>query len=129
MYLVSMYFISLYCDQRELHVLPHSFPTRRSSGLLGPLRGAGSDAGHATPRLAEALRMLAGEQPLYLQQPSVFYFPGLAQRPFFERSDFAWAGGGNNFLFVGKPLPRQHVSNRRSAPCIGFGGKIGRAHV
>src|SRR3546814_18146532 len=32
------------------------------------------------------------------------------------------AGGGNNFLFVGKPLPRQHVSNRRSAPCIGFGG-------
>src|SRR3546814_19842404 len=36
--------------------------------------------------------MLAGEQPLYLQQPSMFYFPGLAQRPFFERSDFAWAG-------------------------------------
>src|SRR3546814_1410722 len=25
-------------------------------------------------------------------QPSMFYFPGLAQRPFFERSDFAWAG-------------------------------------
>src|SRR3546814_18457594 len=36
--------------------------------------------------------MLAGEQPLYLQQPSMFYFPGLAQRPFFERSDFAWPG-------------------------------------
>jgi hypothetical protein len=60
--------------------------------LLGQLRGAGIDARSATPRVAEALRMLAGEQPLYLQQPSMFYFPGLAQRPFFERSDFAWAG-------------------------------------
>ncbi|HET6525950.1 aspartyl/asparaginyl beta-hydroxylase domain-containing protein [Sphingopyxis sp.] len=59
--------------------------------LLGQLRHAGVDAGTATPRVAEALRMLAGEQPLYLQQPNMFYFPGLAQRPFFERSDFDWA--------------------------------------
>lgn len=59
--------------------------------LLGQLRGAGIDAGSATPRVAEALRMLAGEQPLFLQQPSMFYFPGLAQRPFFERADFDWA--------------------------------------
>ncbi|MBR2172250.1 MAG: aspartyl/asparaginyl beta-hydroxylase domain-containing protein [Sphingopyxis sp.] len=58
--------------------------------LLGQLRGAGIDAGTATPRVAEALRMLAGEQPLYLQQPSMFYFPGLAQRPFFDRADFDW---------------------------------------
>lgn len=58
--------------------------------LLGQLRGAGIDAGTATPRVAEALRMLAGEQSLYLQQPSMFYFPGLAQRPFFDRTDFDW---------------------------------------
>ena len=58
--------------------------------LLGQLRGAGIDAAGATPRVAEALRILAGEQPLYLQQPSMFYFPGLAQRPFFERADFKW---------------------------------------
>ncbi|QCB55045.1 aspartyl/asparaginyl beta-hydroxylase domain-containing protein [Sphingopyxis sp. PAMC25046] len=61
--------------------------------LLVQLRGAGIDAGTATPRVAEALRMLAGEQPLYVQQPNMFYFPGLAQRPFFERSDFGWAEG------------------------------------
>lgn len=58
--------------------------------LLGQLRGAGIDAASATPRVAEALRVLAGEQPLYLQQPSMFYFPGLAQRRFFERTDFEW---------------------------------------
>jgi len=58
--------------------------------LLGQLRSAGIDAGTATPRVAEALRMLAGEQTLYLQQPSMFYFPGLAQRPFFDRANFDW---------------------------------------
>lgn len=58
--------------------------------LLGQLAKAGIDRRNAPPRVAEALRMLAGEQPLYLQQPSMFLFPGLAQRPFFERSDFDW---------------------------------------
>lgn len=61
--------------------------------LLSQLRGAGIDAARATPRVASALRLLAGEQPLYLQQPSMFYFPGLAQRPFFDRADFDWVAG------------------------------------
>ena len=59
--------------------------------LLGQLRDAGIDARNAAPRVAQALRLLAGEQPLYLQQPNMFYFPGLAQRPFFDRSEFDWA--------------------------------------
>ena len=58
--------------------------------LLGQLRHVGIDRANAAPRVAEALRMLAGEQPLYQQQPSMFYFPGLAQRAFFDRSDFDW---------------------------------------
>ncbi len=61
--------------------------------LLDQLRGAGIDAANATPRVAVALRLLAGEQALHLQQPSMFYFPGLAQRPFFDRADFDWAAG------------------------------------
>ena len=58
--------------------------------LFGQLRDAGIDARTATPRVAEALRILAGDQQIYLQQPSMFYFPGLAQRPFFDRADFEW---------------------------------------
>ena len=58
--------------------------------LLAQLGAAGIDRGTAPPRVAEALRMLAGEQPLYLQQPGMFYFPGLAQQPFFDRADFDW---------------------------------------
>lgn len=64
-----------------------------SDHLLEQLRRAGIDAASATPRVAEALRMLAGEQPLYLQQPNMFYFPGLVQQPFFERAEFDWVAG------------------------------------
>src|SRR3546814_5991444 len=32
---VLLFFFSLYGDLRDLHVLTHSFPTRRSSDLLG----------------------------------------------------------------------------------------------
>ncbi len=42
------------------------------------------------PRLSHALDLLTGKTQLYLQQPSMFYFPGLPQRPFYERSEFAW---------------------------------------
>lgn len=42
------------------------------------------------PRVAHALDLLTGKTPLYLQQPSMFYFPGLPQRAFYERDEFDW---------------------------------------
>lgn len=54
--------------------------------LAGTRRGGG---GHS-PRTQQALDLLAGRTELYLQQPSMFYFPGLAQRAFFEREEFGW---------------------------------------
>ncbi|MDH2134079.1 aspartyl/asparaginyl beta-hydroxylase domain-containing protein [Sphingobium yanoikuyae] len=42
------------------------------------------------PRIAQATDLLLGKTPLYLQQPSMFYFPGLPQRAFYERDEFAW---------------------------------------
>lgn len=42
------------------------------------------------PRFAEALAIASGKQPVYLQQPTSFYFPGLPQRPWYEREDFPW---------------------------------------
>src|SRR5205085_10453886 len=35
------------------------------------------------PRFAEALGIAAGKQPVYLQQPTSFYFPGLPQRAWY----------------------------------------------
>ncbi len=42
------------------------------------------------PRIAHATDLLLGKRDLYLQQPSMFYFPGLPQRAFYERTEFDW---------------------------------------
>jgi Aspartyl/Asparaginyl beta-hydroxylase len=53
-------------------------------------------AAEAGPRLDEALAIMLGRKPLYLppvaypQRPSVFHFPGLPPRPFYEREEFDW---------------------------------------
>ncbi|MGQ0559539.1 MAG: aspartyl/asparaginyl beta-hydroxylase domain-containing protein [Sphingosinicella sp.] len=58
--------------------------------LLDELQAAGIDEGSASPRMRQALAILLGRQPVYLQQPNMFYFPGLPQRPFYEREEFGW---------------------------------------
>jgi hypothetical protein len=42
------------------------------------------------PRFAEALAIASGKQPVYLQQPTSFYFPGLPQRAWYSRDSFPW---------------------------------------
>ena len=42
-------------------------------------------------RLAHAMDMLKSKRSIYPQQPSVFYYPYLAQRQFWERDEFEWA--------------------------------------
>jgi hypothetical protein len=49
------------------------------------------DAKAAGPRFEEALDILFGRRQIYLQQPSVFYFPGLPQKQFYEPEQFDWA--------------------------------------
>jgi hypothetical protein len=41
-------------------------------------------------RLRHAVEILTGERELFLQGPSIFYYPYLAQRQFFERDEFEW---------------------------------------
>lgn len=43
-------------------------------------------------RTAQAIDLLLGRTQLYLQNPTSFYYPGLAQRQFFEREEFDWLG-------------------------------------
>ncbi|MFU8764630.1 MAG: aspartyl/asparaginyl beta-hydroxylase domain-containing protein [Haliea sp.] len=44
----------------------------------------------ALPRFSESLDIACGKRPVQLQQPTRFYFPGLPQRAFYERSEFPW---------------------------------------
>ncbi len=41
-------------------------------------------------RVGTAIDMLLGKKQLYLQEPSSFYFPGLPQKQFYERTEFDW---------------------------------------
>ena len=47
-------------------------------------------AGEMSPRVAQSVDLLLGRRELYLQQPSMFYFSGLPQRPFYAREEFTW---------------------------------------
>lgn len=44
----------------------------------------------ATPALRHAVDLLQGRSEIYLQQPTMFYYPGLPQRAFYERREFDW---------------------------------------
>jgi aspartyl/asparaginyl beta-hydroxylase (cupin superfamily) len=61
--------------------------------LEGALAEAGFPAGRRPPRFQESLDLLAGRRQttLQLQRPTSYYFPGLPQRRYYERSEFPWA--------------------------------------
>jgi hypothetical protein len=65
---------------------------RFAETMAASIAAAGLEGRDIPPRVGEAIDLLMGRRELYLQQPSMFYYPGLAQRPFFERGDFGWAG-------------------------------------
>jgi aspartyl/asparaginyl beta-hydroxylase (cupin superfamily) len=63
---------------------------RFEAHLLASLRGAGLHDGGGRRRVRSAIDLLLGKVPLYQQQPTMFYFPELPQRGFYERAEFGW---------------------------------------
>jgi aspartyl/asparaginyl beta-hydroxylase (cupin superfamily) len=49
-------------------------------------------AGPLAERVATAVDLMLGRKQVFLQQPKSFYFPGLPQIEFYERSQFPWLG-------------------------------------
>jgi len=43
-----------------------------------------------SPAMSEAIDLLTGKRELYLQEPSVLYYPGLPQKRFYDPADFPW---------------------------------------
>lgn len=62
--------------------------------LESSLSEAGFPPGKRPPRFQESLDLMLGRKQttLELQQPTSYYFPGLPQRRYYERSELAWAG-------------------------------------
>ena len=71
-----------------LHGHAGRFITASGSEFAAHLRESlGEDL---SPTMREAYDLLTGAQQLHLQQPGVFYYPGLPQRRFFDPADFPW---------------------------------------
>src|SRR3546814_19428038 len=51
-----MFFFQLYVDHRDLHVLTHSCPTRRSSDLISLALLDREDAAYAPPRWVDTIQ-------------------------------------------------------------------------
>lgn len=58
--------------------------------LLQSLESRGYSAA-TSGRFAESLDIALGRKAVHYQQPTRFYFPGLPQRYFYPREEFAWA--------------------------------------
>src|SRR5256886_10225566 len=54
------------------------------------LAARGLAEGRATGRFRDSLDILTGSKKIYFQDPRQYFFPGLPQIQFYERSDFAW---------------------------------------
>lgn len=64
--------------------------TRYARHLDRQLADGGIDLATAPIRFREALAVLSGEQPVQLQQPTSFYYPGLAPTAFFDTDGLDW---------------------------------------
>ncbi len=72
----------------DLMVHGERFITAAQGDYGAHLREVVGDA--LSPTMREAIDLLTGQSQIYLQQPSVFYYPGLPQKWFYDISDFPW---------------------------------------
>jgi hypothetical protein len=72
------------------HAFVQAANQRLTAHLMAAVDAGGIEDGRAGRRLRQSVDLLLGTSQLYLQQPSMFYFPGLPQRQFYERDEFGW---------------------------------------
>lgn len=58
--------------------------------LLSRLENAGLGGDDAPLPVRHALDLLMGRKEIFYQKPSMFYYPGMPQRQFYERHEFPW---------------------------------------
>ena len=68
--------------------------------------------GDPSPAIRESIGLLTGEREIDLQQPLVFYYPGLAQRRFFEPRDFPWLAP----MLAALPAMQDELAALRAGP-------------
>ena len=111
-----------------------AFKGRSRARLEAHLAEAGLGPEAQSARFRESLGILLEEKQVYYQQPSAYYFPGLPQRQYYEREEFAWApaveaatGGmlGELKAALADALPfRPYLQAREDRPTYDFHGLL-----
>jgi aspartyl/asparaginyl beta-hydroxylase (cupin superfamily) len=79
-------------ELRRAEAAMEQLKARFTARLEESLTELGFSVGERSPRFQQSLDLRAGRRQIYLQEPTLYYFPELPQVQFFDRQDFAWAG-------------------------------------
>jgi aspartyl/asparaginyl beta-hydroxylase (cupin superfamily) len=63
---------------------------RFESYLLQKLKETGLEGSDTPLPVRNAIELLMGRKEIFYQKPSMFYYPGMPQREFYERHEFPW---------------------------------------
>jgi hypothetical protein len=80
----------LHAEVARARAICEGLATRIEDELRERLAGAGFHAGMETRRFADSLDIMFGHKRPYFQEPQYYFFPGLPQIQFYERSSFPW---------------------------------------
>jgi aspartyl/asparaginyl beta-hydroxylase (cupin superfamily) len=79
-------------ELRRAEAMMEELKARFSAHLDETLATMGFAPGQRSPRFQQSLDLRAGRKQVFLQEPTLYYFPELPQVQFFDPKDFAWAG-------------------------------------
>jgi aspartyl/asparaginyl beta-hydroxylase (cupin superfamily) len=79
-------------ELRRAEAAMDQLKTRFTARLEDSLTELGFSAGERSPRFQQSLDLRAGRKQIYLQEPTLYYFPELPHVQYFDPADFAWGG-------------------------------------
>jgi hypothetical protein len=83
----------LSAELRRVEAAVEALKARRLAKREETLAAQGVPAEGRSPRFQSSLELLSGAKQIFVQEPTGYYYPGLAPTQFFDPADFPWAAG------------------------------------
>ena len=77
-------------ELRRAQLMCEQYAEEYKTWLRQSLAARGFDETRSSARFAQSLDIVLGKKQIFLQQPRVYYFPGLPQIQFYDRAAFPW---------------------------------------
>lgn len=80
----------LIAELRRAREVVDRYSKQYQSHILSQMASKGFSPERSSPRFSESLDIVLGRKRAYFQEPKYYYFPGLPQIQFYDRSAFPW---------------------------------------